>query len=52
MASETKMSIYNRERNKFSAFISTMPSFMSVLFNSCAVTSSLGKSDGLSYVTP
>ncbi len=30
---KTKMSIYNRERIQFSAFISTMPSFMAVLFN-------------------
>ncbi len=49
---ETKMSIYNRERIQFSAFISPMPSFMAVLFNLGKVTSLLGKSDGLSYVTP
>ncbi len=46
------MSIYNRERIKFSPFISNMRSFMAVLFNSCIVTFLLGKSDGLAYVTP
>ncbi len=45
------MSIYNRERIKFSAFISNMHSFMAVLFNSCTVMSLLGKVDGLSFVT-
>ncbi len=40
---ETKMSIYNRERIQFSAFISNMPSFMAVLFNSGKVTSLLGE---------
>ncbi len=45
------MSKYNRERIKFSAFISNMRSFMAALFNSCTVTSLLGKIDGLSYVT-
>ncbi len=45
------MNIDNRERPKFSTFISNMPSFMAVLFNSGKVTSLLGKIDGFSYVS-
>ncbi len=46
------MSIYNRERIQSTVFFSNMRSFMAVLFNSCTVTSLLGKIDGLTYVTP
>ncbi len=44
------MSINNKERLKFSTFISNMRSFMAILFNSGIVTSLLGKSDELFYV--
>ncbi len=45
------ISIDNKERLKFSTFISNMRLFMAVLFNSGKLTSLLGKSDGLSYVS-
>ncbi len=45
-----RMSIYNRERIKFSTFISSMRSFMTAY--SGKVTSLLGQTDGLSYATP
>ncbi len=48
-AYETKMNIYNRER-EFSAFISHILSLMAVLFNSGKVTSLLGE-DLIDYFT-
>ncbi len=47
------MSIDNRERLKFSTFISNMRSFMaSYDLIQAKLRLYLGKSDGLSYVTP